>query len=77
MGQWQADTRRYGYPLARHQAWCCDAWCYVDPTKCDANKSGIDMKPSWTGKSLMYSYGACADWCGIVTVCVWRLLCVA
>ena len=43
------------------QGWCCDAWCYV-PMTCNATKYGIDLESSWTGKSLKFSYGACADW---------------
>jgi len=45
------------------QAWCCDAWCYVDERTCNASKYGIDIKKSWTGRNLYYSYGACGDWC--------------
>lgn len=49
------------YDYNQHQPWCCDAWCYV-PKTCNGTKYGISVDASWTGKDLMYSYGACADW---------------
>jgi uncharacterized ParB-like nuclease family protein len=50
------------YKWHEPQPWCCDDWCYVDATTCNGTKYGIDVKPSWTGRNLYYSYGACADW---------------
>ena len=51
------------YDFNQDQTWCCDAWCYVNSTTCDAAaaaKYGIEVKASWLGiPGLFYSYSAC------------------
>ena len=52
------------YDFKQDQGWCCDSWCYVSNATCTPElqaKYGIQLNPSWTGQTLMYSYGACAD----------------
>jgi len=53
------------YDFAAGQSWCCDSWCYVNPTTCTqeiADKYGITVNPSWLDiEGLWYSYGACED----------------
>ena len=50
----------YHYDFNQDQTWCCDAWCYVNSTTCDAAKYGIEVKESWLKiPGLNYSYSAC------------------
>ena len=55
------------YNFNADQAWCCDSWCYVNATTCNATaasytKYKLDVKPSWLNvPGLYFSYGACQD----------------
>lgn len=58
------ETHWPEYNFGESQPWCCDAWCYVNPTTCTAEVRalyGIDVAKSWTGTEIYYSYAACAD----------------
>jgi hypothetical protein len=50
------------YNYNADHAWCCQAWCYVNASTCDAAAHGIDVARSWaTTAEIYYSYGACSD----------------
>jgi len=40
------------------QLQCCDAWCFVNASTCNATAWGIDMKQSAINSTLSVSYGA-------------------
>jgi hypothetical protein len=53
-GHWGGD-----YDFGDPQQWCCDSWCYVDPTKCTkevADALGITVAQSWTKTDVYYRY---------------------
>ena len=56
------------YNFNKDHAWCCDSWCYVDPTTCfnattaSFKKYDLDVEASWLNvPGLYYSYAACPD----------------
>jgi len=55
------------YNFNTDQTWCCDSWCYVNATTCNATaashtKYKLTVAPSWLNvPGLYYSYDACQD----------------